>query len=291
MDRGPRPSKALSWRCGSADRARCRAVALPRKVARRREALRVAELTPDGLAGDRRVHVRSGSGPLTGRTRSGLLTLPATTGIDGVPFVAGAPLGLAGRARAGARPGRRRRLARSTRRPGTLQRDATCSWPLTAPWPASGTTCAGCAPTCCSARSDQPRKRPSRGGHWPGARRSDKSATRRHRRIVGSQRPVRDADSKRPTTRRSRLPVAVLRVCPFSSRPSTQSARWPTARPRKWRQHLKAHRRCGDSWSLATTKPVAFNTAPARLLAHLTSAFSDSVASSRENVSRSTTSD
>ncbi len=53
------------------------------------EVLQVAELTPDGLAGDRGVHVRSGSGPLTGRTRSGLLSLPATTGSDGVPLVAG----------------------------------------------------------------------------------------------------------------------------------------------------------------------------------------------------------
>ena len=53
------------------------------------EALPVAELTHDGLAGDRLVHVRDGTGPLTGRTRSGLLTLPATTGTDGVPLVDG----------------------------------------------------------------------------------------------------------------------------------------------------------------------------------------------------------
>ena len=49
----------------------------------------VAELTTDGLAGDRLVHVRDGTGPLTGRTRSGLLTLPATTGTDGIPLVDG----------------------------------------------------------------------------------------------------------------------------------------------------------------------------------------------------------
>ena len=53
------------------------------------EALPVAELTHDGLAGDRLVHVRDGTGPLTGRTRSGLLTQPATTGTDGVPLVDG----------------------------------------------------------------------------------------------------------------------------------------------------------------------------------------------------------
>lgn len=49
----------------------------------------VAKLTTDGLAGDRLVHVRDGTGPLTGRTRSGLLTLPATTGTDGIPLVDG----------------------------------------------------------------------------------------------------------------------------------------------------------------------------------------------------------
>lgn len=53
------------------------------------EALQAAELTADGLAGDRRVHVRSAAGPLTGRTRAGLLTLPAMTGPDEVPLVAG----------------------------------------------------------------------------------------------------------------------------------------------------------------------------------------------------------
>ena len=35
------------------------------------------------------MHVRNDRGPLTGRTRHGLLTLPATTGPDGVPLVAG----------------------------------------------------------------------------------------------------------------------------------------------------------------------------------------------------------
>lgn len=53
------------------------------------EDLQIAQLTDYGLAGDRRVHVRDASGPLTGRTHSGLLTLPATTGADGVPLIAG----------------------------------------------------------------------------------------------------------------------------------------------------------------------------------------------------------
>ena len=55
------------------------------------ETLVSAELTADGVAGDRIVHVHNGGGPLTGRTRHGLLTVPADTGPDGVPRVAGHP--------------------------------------------------------------------------------------------------------------------------------------------------------------------------------------------------------
>ena len=55
------------------------------------EALSTAELTPDGIVGDRIVHVRGPSGPLTGRTRHQLLTVPVTTGPDGLPRVAGHP--------------------------------------------------------------------------------------------------------------------------------------------------------------------------------------------------------
>ncbi|MEU4427232.1 MOSC N-terminal beta barrel domain-containing protein [Actinoplanes sp. NPDC024001] len=55
------------------------------------EELTRADLTADGVPGDRLVHVRGARGPLTGRTRPGLLTLPATTGADGVPRVAGHP--------------------------------------------------------------------------------------------------------------------------------------------------------------------------------------------------------
>jgi len=51
------------------------------------EPLQTAELTADGLAGDRTVHVRGAQGPLTGRTRHQLLTLPARTGPDGAPHV------------------------------------------------------------------------------------------------------------------------------------------------------------------------------------------------------------
>jgi uncharacterized protein YcbX len=53
------------------------------------EALHTAALTSDGIHGDRTVHVAGAHGPLTGRTRHELLTLPADTGPDGVPRVAG----------------------------------------------------------------------------------------------------------------------------------------------------------------------------------------------------------
>jgi uncharacterized protein len=55
------------------------------------ESLAEAELTSDGVNGDRVVHVRSGSGLLTGRTRHDLLTLPARTRADGVIEVGGFP--------------------------------------------------------------------------------------------------------------------------------------------------------------------------------------------------------
>jgi len=55
----------------------------------RGEALQSALLTPDGIEGDRVVHVAGRRGPLTGRTRHGLLTLSASTGPDGVPWIAG----------------------------------------------------------------------------------------------------------------------------------------------------------------------------------------------------------
>jgi uncharacterized protein len=54
------------------------------------EELRQAVLTPDGVLGDRLVHVRNDSGPLTGRSRHDLLTLPAGTDPAGVPTVGGA---------------------------------------------------------------------------------------------------------------------------------------------------------------------------------------------------------
>jgi uncharacterized protein len=55
------------------------------------EKLTAARLTGDGIAGDRTVHVAGPHGVLTGRTRHGLLTIPANTGPDGVPRVAGHP--------------------------------------------------------------------------------------------------------------------------------------------------------------------------------------------------------
>ena len=53
------------------------------------ETLESARLTADGVAGDRVVHVAGRRGPLTGRTRHDLLTVPAVTGQDGVPRVDG----------------------------------------------------------------------------------------------------------------------------------------------------------------------------------------------------------
>jgi hypothetical protein len=55
------------------------------------EALDTAQLTEDGVSGDRIVHVAGSHSPLTGRTRHGLLTVDAHTGPDGVPRVAGHP--------------------------------------------------------------------------------------------------------------------------------------------------------------------------------------------------------
>ena len=55
----------------------------------RGEPLESTELTLDGIWGDRVVHVAGPNGPLTGRTRNGLLTVPAWTGPDGVPMVEG----------------------------------------------------------------------------------------------------------------------------------------------------------------------------------------------------------
>ncbi len=55
----------------------------------RGEPLEQAHLTRDGVAGDRLVHVAGRHGPLTGRTRHALLAVPASTGPDGAPHVAG----------------------------------------------------------------------------------------------------------------------------------------------------------------------------------------------------------
>lgn len=57
----------------------------------RGERLDTAEIAAGGIVGDRVVHV-SGAGKLrTGRTRYGLLTVPAATGADGTPLVGGHP--------------------------------------------------------------------------------------------------------------------------------------------------------------------------------------------------------
>lgn len=46
------------------------------------ETLHEARLTADGIAGDQMVHVRGRRGPLTGRTRHRLLTIPAAPQVD-----------------------------------------------------------------------------------------------------------------------------------------------------------------------------------------------------------------
>ncbi|HWH10877.1 MAG TPA: MOSC N-terminal beta barrel domain-containing protein [Solirubrobacteraceae bacterium] len=53
------------------------------------EPISSAELTADGVAGDRLVHIHNLRGPLTGRSRHRLLTIPAWTGRDGEPVIAG----------------------------------------------------------------------------------------------------------------------------------------------------------------------------------------------------------
>ena len=53
------------------------------------EPLPATPLTADGMPGDRVVHVAGPHGLLTGRIRHGLLTIPASTGADGQPEVAG----------------------------------------------------------------------------------------------------------------------------------------------------------------------------------------------------------
>jgi uncharacterized protein len=55
----------------------------------RGERLEAATLTDNGIDGDRIVHVRGANGPLTGRTRHGLLTISGNTGEGGAPEVDG----------------------------------------------------------------------------------------------------------------------------------------------------------------------------------------------------------
>ncbi|MBS2539472.1 MOSC domain-containing protein [Catenulispora sp. NF23] len=57
----------------------------------RGERLSSAEVTPDGIAGDRLLHVRDRRGVLTGRTRHNLLGMSATTHQNGEILVDGEP--------------------------------------------------------------------------------------------------------------------------------------------------------------------------------------------------------
>jgi len=55
------------------------------------ERLQRARVTPNGIEGDRVVHVRDGRRVLTARTHPGLLGLSATLGVDGEPLIDGRP--------------------------------------------------------------------------------------------------------------------------------------------------------------------------------------------------------
>ncbi|MHA6758657.1 MOSC domain-containing protein [Streptacidiphilus sp. PAMC 29251] len=57
----------------------------------RGEQLETAELTDNGVAGDRQIHVRGPRGVLTARTRYGMLGLAATTEPDGEVLIDGLP--------------------------------------------------------------------------------------------------------------------------------------------------------------------------------------------------------
>lgn len=57
----------------------------------RGEQLDSVGLTGDGVPGDRQIHIRGTFGPLTARTRHGLLGLAATTGPDGQVMIDGNP--------------------------------------------------------------------------------------------------------------------------------------------------------------------------------------------------------
>jgi hypothetical protein len=57
----------------------------------RGERLESADVTSNGVAGDRLLHVRDPRGVLTGRTRHALLGVPAATGADGAVRVDGRP--------------------------------------------------------------------------------------------------------------------------------------------------------------------------------------------------------
>ena len=96
------------------------------------ESLQSALLTCDGVEGDRVVHVAGTRGPLTGRSRHGLLTLPATTGRDGVPLINGQRWDSSDAAEAVRKVGGRMRGWLPTSHPRVLT-SSTCWLPRMAP--------------------------------------------------------------------------------------------------------------------------------------------------------------
>ena len=155
------------------------------------ERLASAELTPDGVRGDRIVHVRGARGPLTGRTRHGLLTLPVRTGDDGSPCVDG-HRGTQLRRRVVRHHGGDAGLVADGVRNGSTS--STSLSPPTRPSHGSATTCAACARTSSSPESRRSRSLVAR------ARTGDRRRPDRHRL---PSRPLHRHDH-RPRHRRTR---------------------------------------------------------------------------------------
>ena len=110
------------------------------------ERLGVAELSDNGIGGDRVVHVRDGRGRvITARTRPHLLGLRGTLGPDGEPLVGGRPwtsAEVAASVRAAAGPD-----VELVRYDGRDRSTSCRSWsPPTAPSPDSGWTTGGSDP-------------------------------------------------------------------------------------------------------------------------------------------------
>ena len=116
------------------------------------ERLAVAEVTANGVAGDRLVHVRGPEGVRTSRRQFRLLGLHGTTAADGSPLVDGHAWNSdEARGWSAARPATTPGSRRTTAPSGSTS--CRCSSPPTARWRRSAATCDGCGPTSSSAAS------------------------------------------------------------------------------------------------------------------------------------------